>query len=162
MTPLSSSMTGRIGGSLPCRRGASGAGGSAGEWPLQRAREVLSTSAVIGVSAHASSHLAMEAGEQGADYVAFGAFFPTTSKSPENWQNGAHLKLSWWRVEPVCNPALCRHRRHAAGKPRAVSAGRRGLQSLPSTASGSHTAGPKAAVAAYNEAIEAALNNPDT
>jgi thiamine-phosphate pyrophosphorylase len=47
------------------------------------ARAALGDEFVIGATCHASRHLAMEAGEQGADYVAFGAFYPTTSKSPE-------------------------------------------------------------------------------
>ncbi|MGC9270379.1 thiamine phosphate synthase [Acidiphilium sp.] len=34
----------------------------------------------LGVTCHASRHLAMEAAEDGADYVAFGAFFPTGTK----------------------------------------------------------------------------------
>lgn len=44
------------------------------------AREVLGRDAQIGVTCHNSRHLAMEAAEAGADYVAFGAFFPTTTK----------------------------------------------------------------------------------
>ena len=35
---------------------------------------------ILGITCHASRHLAMTAGEQGADYVAFGAFFPTDTK----------------------------------------------------------------------------------
>src|SRR5665213_4343818 len=35
---------------------------------------------IVGVTCHDSRHLAMEAGEAGADYVAFGAFFPTATK----------------------------------------------------------------------------------
>ena len=42
---------------------------------VREAREVLGREAQIGVTCHASRHLAMEAGEAGADYVAFGAFF---------------------------------------------------------------------------------------
>lgn len=44
------------------------------------AREELGRDAQIGVTCHNSRHLAMEAAEGGADYVAFGAFFPTTTK----------------------------------------------------------------------------------
>jgi thiamine-phosphate pyrophosphorylase len=52
---------------------------------------------MVGVTCHDSLHLAMEAAEGGADYVAFGAFFPTTTKEaptraePElltGWQQG--------------------------------------------------------------------------
>ncbi len=44
------------------------------------AREKVGPDAIVGVTCHDSRHLAMEAAEQGADYVAFGAFFPTTTK----------------------------------------------------------------------------------
>ena len=39
--------------------------------------------AIVGVTCHDSLHLAMDAGEAGADYVAFGAFFPTITKEPK-------------------------------------------------------------------------------
>ena len=41
------------------------------------ARRLMGPDAMIGVTCHDSRHLAMEAAEAGADYVAFGAFFPT-------------------------------------------------------------------------------------
>jgi len=44
------------------------------------ARRLLGPEATVGVTCHDSRHLAMEASEAGADYVAFGAFFPTTTK----------------------------------------------------------------------------------
>jgi thiamine-phosphate pyrophosphorylase len=49
--------------------------------PLAEARKILGQDAMIGVSCQDSRHLAMEAAEAGADYVAFGAFFPTTTKA---------------------------------------------------------------------------------
>ena len=48
--------------------------------PLAEARQIMCKDAMIGVTCHDSLHLAMEAAEGGADYVAFGAFFPTTTK----------------------------------------------------------------------------------
>ncbi len=48
------------------------------------AREELGADAQIGVTCHNSRHLAMEAGEAGADYVAFGAFYPTETKQVEH------------------------------------------------------------------------------
>ena len=48
------------------------------------ARERLGREAQIGVTCHASRHLAMQAGEAGADYVAFGAFFPSETKPSEH------------------------------------------------------------------------------
>ena len=60
----------------------------------REARSVLGPSKQIGVTCHASRHLAMEAGEAGADYVAFGAFHPTTTKPSEHRPDPA--LLSWW------------------------------------------------------------------
>jgi thiamine-phosphate pyrophosphorylase len=48
------------------------------------ARELLGRDAQIGVTCHNSRHLAMEAAEAGADYVAFGAFYPTATKSVDH------------------------------------------------------------------------------
>lgn len=63
----------------------------------KQAREELGRLAQIGVTCHASRHLAMEAGEAGADYVAFGAFFPsvTKDKGPDAERPEPEL-LSWW------------------------------------------------------------------
>lgn len=61
---------------------------------VREARDALGREAQIGVTCHASRHLAMEAGEAGADYVAFGAFFPSPTK-PSEHHAGPEL-LSWW------------------------------------------------------------------
>lgn len=50
------------------------------DMPLKTARKLMGPKAMIGVTCHDSRHLAMEAAENGADYVAFGAFYPTTTK----------------------------------------------------------------------------------
>ncbi|MEW4448139.1 thiamine phosphate synthase [Qipengyuania sp. JC766] len=60
----------------------------------REAREELGREAQIGVTCHASRHLAMEAGEAGADYVAFGAFFPSTTKESEHRPEPEMLE--WW------------------------------------------------------------------
>lgn len=65
-----------------------------GDASVREAREALGREAQIGVTCHASRHLAMEAGEAGADYVAFGAFYETTTK-PSNYRPEPQL-LSWW------------------------------------------------------------------
>jgi thiamine-phosphate pyrophosphorylase len=62
---------------------------------VAEARQALGREAQIGVTCHDSRHLALEAGEQGADYVAFGAFFPTTTKAAKH-QAGTDL-LEWWQ-----------------------------------------------------------------
>lgn len=69
------------------------------DMPLKQARGILGEERVIGISCHDSGHLAMEAGEAGADYVAFGAFHPTKSKSPEKlakYGRPASDILKWW------------------------------------------------------------------
>jgi thiamine-phosphate pyrophosphorylase len=48
--------------------------------PYAEARRIVGRDRMVGVTCHDSRHLAMEAAEAGADYVAFGAFFPTTTK----------------------------------------------------------------------------------
>jgi len=58
------------------------------------ARAQLGPQAQIGVTCHDSRHLAMEAGEAGADYVAFGAFYPTTTKETEHRPEPSIL--GWW------------------------------------------------------------------
>ena len=60
----------------------------------REARDLLGPSVQIGVTCHDSRHLAMEAGEAGADYVAFGAFYPTTTK-PSDYRPEPAI-LSWW------------------------------------------------------------------
>jgi len=47
------------------------------------ARRLMGKDRIVGVTCHDSRHLAMEAAEAGADYVAFGAFYPTTTKDPK-------------------------------------------------------------------------------
>ena len=55
-----------------------------GDGDVREARATLGPEAQIGVTCHNSRHLAMEAAEAGADYVAFGAFFPTTTKKVDH------------------------------------------------------------------------------
>jgi thiamine-phosphate pyrophosphorylase len=62
--------------------------------PYAEARRILGTKRIVGVTCHDSRHLAMEAGEAGADYVAFGAFYPTTTKEAKSQSNPEIL--SWW------------------------------------------------------------------
>ena len=65
-----------------------------GDGDVRDAREELGREAQIGVTCHASRHLAMEAGEGGADYVAFGAFFDSTTKASEHRPEPEILE--WW------------------------------------------------------------------
>lgn len=88
---------------LAKRLGADGVHLGQGDGDPQDAREELGSDAQIGVTCHASRHLALEAGEAGADYVAFGAFFPSTTKDTEH---RAELGLLEWWSEMVELPSV--------------------------------------------------------
>jgi len=62
--------------------------------PYEEAREAMGKEAIIGVTCHASRHLAMVAAEAGADYVAFGAFYPTSTKDAKTRADTEILH--WW------------------------------------------------------------------
>lgn len=122
------------------------------------ARKLLGEDVVIGVSCHDSRHLAMEAGEQGADYVAFGAFYPTASKSPEalaKYGTPAPDILNWWQTYMVLpcvaiggiNPQNCLP---------LVKAGADFIAAI--TAVWNHPESPKKAVEEFNKAIKDAGN----
>ena len=66
-----------------------------GDGDPKEARRLLGPDAQIGVTCHNSRHLAMDAGEAGADYVAFGAFFPTMTKAVEHRADPEIL--TWWQ-----------------------------------------------------------------
>ena len=80
---------------LAKRLGADGVHLGQGDGDVREAREVLGRQAQIGVTCHASRHLAMEAGEAGADYVAFGSFFPSATKTSEHRPEPEIL--AWWQ-----------------------------------------------------------------
>jgi thiamine-phosphate pyrophosphorylase len=80
--------------SLAKRIGADGVHLGQDDGDPREARKLLGPAAQIGVTCHDSKHLAMEAGEAGADYVAFGAFYPTTTKEVRHHPEPAIL--GWW------------------------------------------------------------------
>lgn len=100
--------------SLAKRLGADGVHLGQDDGDPRDARERLGREVQIGVTCHGSRHLAMDAGEAGADYVAFGAFFPTTTKTVEH--HAEPEILTWWQTffELPCvaiggiTPANCR------------------------------------------------------
>ena len=59
-----------------------------------QARAALGPEKIVGVTCHNSRHLAIEAAEAGADYVAFGAFYPTETKPPKASADPEILR--WW------------------------------------------------------------------
>ena len=118
--------------------------------PAREARALIGD-ATLGVTCHGSRDLAMAAGEDGADYVAFGAFFPSASKEVSNIVDPDIL--AWWSdlMEPPC----C-----AIGGITAENCGplvRAGADFLAVIAAvWNHPDGPAAGVRALNAAIAAA------
>ncbi|MGF1545101.1 MAG: thiamine phosphate synthase [Parvularculaceae bacterium] len=116
------------------------------------ARAALGPDATVGVTCHASRHLAIEAAEAGADYVAFGAFFPTETKDAP--VRARPDLLEWWRFATTVPsvaiggiaPGNCGDLARAGADFVAASSAVWG-------ASG----GPANAVAAFNAALDAAL-----
>jgi thiamine-phosphate pyrophosphorylase len=128
--------------------GADGAHIGQEDMAYEEARRLLGPDKIIGVTCHDSRHLAMEAAEAGADYVAFGAFFPTRTKEPKS---KAEIELlSWWseifEVPSVAiggiTPENCAPLIAAGADFLAVSAG---VWDFPQ--------GPAAAVQAFNQAM---------
>jgi len=79
---------------LAKRIGADGVHLGQSDGDVRAARALLGPQAQIGKTCHDNRHFAMEAGEAGADYVAFGAFYPTTTK-PSHYRPPPAI-LSWW------------------------------------------------------------------
>ncbi len=79
---------------LAVKAGCDGVHVGQDDTPYGEARAVVGADAIVGVTCHDSRHLAMEAAEAGADYVAFGAFFPTTTKDPRG--HPAPDIIDWW------------------------------------------------------------------
>ncbi len=82
--------------SLAKRLGADGVHLGQGDGAVAEARAYLGREVQIGVTCHASRHMAMQAGEDGADYVAFGAFFDTSTKVTEH--RAEPELLEWWQA----------------------------------------------------------------
>jgi thiamine-phosphate pyrophosphorylase len=102
-------------------------------------------SGIVGVTAHDSRHLAMEAGEAGADYVAFGAFFPTRTKEAKAQ---ADIELLRWWSQMMVVPVVAIGGITVQNAPVLVEAGADFL----AVAAGvwEHKDGPQAAVQAFN------------
>ncbi len=139
---------------LAAQVGADGVHLGQDDGKVKAARKIVGPDAVIGVSCHDSRHLAMVAGEEGADYVAFGAFYPTTSKSPEALAKYGVPKpdiLEWWQTFMVL-PCVAIGGITPSNCVPLVKAGADFIAVI--TAVWSHPKGPKAAVEEFNKAIE--------
>jgi thiamine-phosphate pyrophosphorylase len=112
---------------------------------------MLLSGKILGITCHDSRHLAMLAGEQGADYVAFGAFFPTTTKDAQH--RATPDILEWWS-DMAEVPSVAIGGITAANCAPLVQAGADFLAVV--GAVWNHPDGPAAGVQAMNAAIAAA------
>ncbi len=87
---------------LAAELGADGVHVGQQDAPYEKARAVLGKDKIVGVTCHDSRHLAMEAGEAGADYVAFGAFFPTSTKEAPTHADLELLEIWSQTMETPC------------------------------------------------------------
>jgi len=118
---------------------------------VKDARKRLGKVPIIGATAKNSRHVAMEAGEQGADYVAFGAFFPSHTKA-DTVQADVEL-LSWWQA--VMEIPCVAIGGITAETAKGISMAGADFVAV-SAAVWSHPDGPAAAVAAFNAALDEA------
>ena len=135
---------------LAKRLGADGVHLGQNDGNPREAREILGREAQIGVTCHNSRHLAMEAGENGADYVAFGAFFQTGTKDVEYFAETDILR--WW-VTLFPTPCVAIGGITAENAAPLVSAGADFL--AVSGAIWNDPAGPEAAVKAFSAVLSA-------
>ena len=136
---------------IAVKTGADGVHIGQSDTPYDQAREMLGDEASIGVTCHDSRHLGLVAGEAGADYVAFGAFFPTATKDASTRADPEILR--WWSFATTVpcvaiggiTPENCGPLVRAGADFLAVSGAVWG-----------HEAGPAAAVATFAAAIDQA------
>lgn len=120
------------------------------------ARQIVGGDAIVGVSCYNSRHLAMDAGEAGADYVAFGAFYPTVTKQAKF--TAAPEILQWWQETFVLpcvaiggiTPENCEPLVRAGADFIAVASG-----------VWDHPAGPQAAVRDFNRIFDVVAADAD-
>ena len=115
--------------------------------PYAEARRLLGADHIVGVTCGASRDRAITAAEAGADYVAFGAFFPSTTKTATKYRAAPELLSDWsgTTVVPCC--AIGGISQQNCGP--LVEAGADFLAVI--GAIWSYPQGPRAAVAEFNE-----------
>jgi len=130
---------------LAAKLGADGAHIGQNDLACAKARALLGPDRALGVTCHDSRHLAIEASEAGADYVAFGAFFPTDTKHATTQAN---IELLAWWSELMIVPCVAIGGITVANARLLVDAG----ADFVAVCSGvwNHSEGPAAAVKAFN------------
>jgi thiamine-phosphate pyrophosphorylase len=115
------------------------------------ARQILGLGRIVGVTCHASRDLAIDAADAGADYVAFGAFFPSASKAAKH---RAEPEIIQWWSEMMTVPCVAIGGITPENCAPLVAAGADFLAVI--AAVWDHPQGPGAAVKAFAKAIAAA------
>ncbi len=115
------------------------------DMPYAEARAIVGKEAIVGVTCHDSRHLAMEAADAGADYVAFGAFFPTDTKDAKT---RADIELLRWWSELMVVPCVAIGGITAENAAPLIEAGADFL--AVSSGVWKHPRGPEAAVRQFN------------
>lgn len=115
----------------------------------KEARGAVGSRGVVGVTCHDSRHLAMLAGERGADYVAFGAFFETATKTPKT---SADLELLTWWSELFEIPCVAIGGITLETAPAVIEAGADYIAVCGGV--WSHPDGPEAACAAFSQLLD--------
>ena len=136
---------------LAARLGCDGVHVGQSDTPYAEARKIMGREAMVGVTCHDSRHLAMEAAEAGADYVAFGAFFPTTTKDAPTRAEPEILTI-WQETMEVPCVAIGGVTVENAG---AIAAAGADFVAV-SAGVWRHPDGPAAAVRAFDEALRTA------
>ena len=133
---------------LAARLGCDGVHIGQSDGTFDAARRAVGPERIVGVTCHDSRDLAMAAAEAGADYVAFGAFFPTTTKVTVHAPDPEILEI--WQ-ETMLTPCVAIGGVTVENCGPLVTAGADFL--AVSAGVWSYPAGPAAAVAAFNAAI---------
>jgi thiamine-phosphate pyrophosphorylase len=130
---------------LAAKLGADGVHVGQEDASYTEARAIMGHNRIVGVTCHNSRHLALEAAEAGADYVAFGAFFATQTKEPKTY---AEIELLQWWAETMIVPCVAIGGITVENCAPLIEAGADFL----AVASGAwdYAAGPGAAVKAFN------------
>ncbi len=116
---------------------------------FEEARRLLGDDRIVGVTCHDSRHLAMVAAEQGADYVAFGAFYPTPTKDASGHPEPEILE--WWS-ETTTVPCVAIGGITVENCAALVTAGADFIAVLSYV--WTHAGGPAAAVKAFNDELD--------
>jgi thiamine-phosphate pyrophosphorylase len=134
---------------LAARLDADGVHVGQGDASYAEARRLMGKDRIVGVTCHNSRDLAYAAAEAGADYVAFGAFYPTGTKDPSHWAEPELLSI--WQ-ETMETPCVAIGGITVENAETLVRAGADFL--AVSAGVWAHPQGPRAATVAFNQIFE--------